>query len=361
MKIVAIESQIVSYPPPMTLVSSSASITAVDCCLVTVRADEGLDGFGYAYLLGGNPTAPIKAVVDYLGALIIGLNPLDSAAIWERMWRSTAFIGPRGIPCFAIAAIDTALWDIKGKAAGCSVARLLGATTDRVPAYYSGLFLNTPIPALVEEAQTQVSAGWQVLKMRLGAGLSLADNEARVRAVREAVGDGVTLLADVSRQLDVPTALDMGRMLQDYRFGWFEDPVPPDELDDHAAVAAALDIPIASGEMAYSRYDFKIMLDKRFADIWMPDLERVGGITEWLRVGAMAAQAGIPISSHVFQEISVHVLAALPTALYLEYLPLWEPLFHNRLRFEGGAALVPMGAGLDVDVDWDFVARHRSA
>lgn len=361
MKITAVESILVSYQPPMTLVSSSASITAVDCCLVTARTDAGLDGFGYAYLLGGNPITPIKAVVDYLGGLVIGMNPLDTDTVWDCMWRSTAFIGPRGVPCFALAAIDTALWDIKGKAAGCSVARLLGATVGRVPAYYSGLFLNTSIPALVEEAQAQVGEGWTVLKMRLGAGLSLAQNEARVKAVREAVGDQITLLADVSRQLDVPTALEMGRMLEAYGFGWFEDPVAPDELDDHAAVAAALDIPVASGEMAYSRYDFRIMLDKRFADIWMPDLERVGGITEWLRVGAMAAAAKIPMSSHVFQEISVHVLAALPTTLYLEYLPLWEPLFRNRLQVERGHVIVPTGAGLDVDVDWDFVARHRSA
>jgi L-alanine-DL-glutamate epimerase-like enolase superfamily enzyme len=200
-----------------------------------------------------------------------------------------------------------------------------------------------------------------MLKMRLGAKLTLAQNEARVKAVRSAVGDEITLLADVSRQLDVPTALEMGRMLEAYQFGWFEDPVPPDEIVAHAEVAAALRIPIASGEMAYSRYDFQIMRDYHVADIWMPDLERVGGITEWLRVGKLATDSGIQMSSHVFQEISIHVLAALPTALYLEVLPLWEPLFKQRLRIERGYALLPTDPGLGIEFDWDFVNAHRRA
>lgn len=359
MKISAVETILVSYPPPQTLVSSSAKIEAVDCALVTVKTDEGLDGLGYAYLLGGNPILPIKAVLDYLGKIILGMDASKIEAVWEAMWRSTAFIGPRGVPCFAIAAIDTALWDIKGKAENRSVARLLGATQTQVPVYYSGLFLNASIDELIEEARQKTAEGWRALKMRVSPKLSLEANEARVRAVREAVGDSVKLMADVSRQMDAPTAIQTGRMLQTYNFTWFEDPVSPDEADDHAAVAAALDIPVASGELAYSRYDFRVMLEKKTADIWMPDLERVGGITEWLRVAAMAQSAGIPMSSHVFQEISIHVLAALPNAMFLEYLPLWESLFQEKLTITDGYAIVPDRPGLGLTFNWDFVENHR--
>jgi L-alanine-DL-glutamate epimerase-like enolase superfamily enzyme len=155
MKITSVDAILVSFPPPLTLQSSSASIESVECCLVTVRTAAGLEGVGYAYLLGGTPIAPIKAVVEYLGGLALGMDALDHEQVWERLWRAAAFIGPRGMPCFAIAAIDTALWDIKGKAAGQPVHRLLGAAVDRVQAYHSGLFLNASIPDLVAEAQAK--------------------------------------------------------------------------------------------------------------------------------------------------------------------------------------------------------------
>lgn len=359
MKITSVSSVLISYPAPQVLASASAKIDSIDCVLVTVDTDQGIHGLGYIYILGGNPIAPMKAVVDYLAGVVTGMDPLQTARVWEAMWRSTSFIGPRGVPCFAISAIDTALWDIKGKVAGMPLYRLLGGYSDRVATYYSGLFLNASIDELVAEASQKVSEGWWAMKMRLNPRLSIEENEERVRAVREAVGERVQLMADVSRQMDVPTAIRAGRLLEKYNFTWFEDPVTPDDPDAHASVAAALDIPIASGELAYSRHDFRLMLEKRVADIWMPDLERVGGITEWMRVAGMAHAAGIPVSSHVFQEISVHVLAALPNAMFLEYLPLWEPLFREPLVIQEGYTLLPPKPGLGLTADWDFIDNHR--
>ena len=359
MKITGVQVALISYSPRKPLVSSSAKIEAIDCALARVMTDAGVDGFGYVYILGGNPITPMKAILDYLSGVVVGMDPLQTTRVWDAMWRSTAFIGPRGVPCFGISAIDTALWDIKGKVTGQPVHVLLGGYADRVPSYYSGLYLNATLDELAQEARAKVAEGWWALKMRLGARLSLEENEERVRVVRETVGDGVVLLADVSRQMDVPMAIRTGRMLQEYGFGWFEDPVSPDDPDAHAAVAAALDIPVATGELAYGRHDFRLMLEKKTADIWMPDLERVGGITEWMRVAAMAQIAGIPMASHVFQEISVHVLAALPNTLFLEYLPLWEPLFTEPLPIVGGYAYPPARPGLGLDVNWDFVDDHR--
>src|SRR5690606_26645848 len=146
--------------------SASASIDAIDCLIVTVGTDEGISGCGYIYILGGNPLTPMRAVVDYLAACVVGLDPFETAAIWERMWRATAFIGPRGVPCFALAAIDTALWDIKGHVTGEPVHRLVGTFATRVPVYYSGLFLNSTLDELVREARDLVAAGWKALKMR---------------------------------------------------------------------------------------------------------------------------------------------------------------------------------------------------
>lgn len=361
MRIRDVETIWVAYRSPRPLVSASATVDRIDCALVLVHTDDGITGLGYIYILGANPITPMIAVIEYLKTVVQGMDPLFTARVWEKMWRSTTFIGPRGVPCFGIAAIDTALWDIVGKYLGQPVHRLLGGYADAVPAYYSGLFLNATVDELVEEARLAVENGWSALKMRVGAAMPLEENEERVSAVREAVGNDVVLLADASRQFDTATAIQMGRMLQDYNFGWFEDPVPPHDLSGHAAVAAALDIPVASGELAYSKHDFALMLDKRVADVWMPDLERVGGVTEWMRVAGLAQSAGIPMASHVFQEISVHVLAALPNTIYLEYLPLWEPLFIEPLEISQGHALVPQRAGLGLTIDWDFVDDHRVA
>lgn len=358
MKIVAVDTVLVSYPPPQALTSSSATIEKIDCALVTVNTDEGIDGFGYVYILGGNPITPMKAVLDYLATVVVGMDPLEIGKVWEAMWNATLFIGPRGVPCFGISAIDVALWDIKGKVEGLPIHAMLGAAMNQVPTYYSGLFLNASIDELVEETKQKVEEGWWALKMRLGAKLTVEENEERVRAVREAAGSRAVLMADVSRQWDVPTAIKAGRMLERYNFAWFEDPVSPDDPNGHAEVAAALDIPVATGELAYSRHDFRLMQEKRVADIWMPDLERVGGITEWMRVGAMSQAAGIPISSHVFQEISIHVLAALPNTMFLEYLPLWEPLFVEPLNIEEGYANLPEGPGLGLTLNLDFIADH---
>jgi len=360
-RVTDVETIRVAYRSPRPLVSASATVDRIDCALVLVHTDEGIMGLGYAYILGGNPITPMIAVIEYLKTVVQGMDPLSTARVWEAMWQSTGFIGPRGVPCFGIAAIDTALWDIVGKYLGQPVHRLLGGYADVVPAYYSGLFLNASADQLVEEARRAVEGGWSALKMRVGAGMPLEENEERMAAVRGAVGDEVVLLADASRQFDPSGAIEIGRVLQDYGFGWFEDPVPPHDLDGHAAVAAALDIPVASGELAYSKHDFALMLDKRVADVWMPDLERVGGITEWMRVAGLAQSGGIRMASHVFQEISVHVLAALPNTMYLEYLPLWEPLFVESLEISQGRAVAPQRPGLGLTVDWDFVDDHRIA
>jgi L-alanine-DL-glutamate epimerase-like enolase superfamily enzyme len=197
------------------------------------------------------------------------------------------------------------------------------------------------------------------MKMRIGAADPVTDG-ARVRAVREAIGPKIRLMADANQQLDENQAIRLGRMLEEFDLTWFEEPLPAWDLDGLARVAAALDTPIASGETEYTRYGFRRMLELRSADVLMPDLQRAGGVSEFMRVGHMAEAHDIPVSSHLFPETSIQVLGALSNAIYLEYMPWFSELYREQLEFENGNAIVPERPGWGFTFDMDHVARLQN-
>jgi L-alanine-DL-glutamate epimerase-like enolase superfamily enzyme len=234
---------------------------------------------------------------------------------------------------------------------------MLGGARDRVPAYHSGgLWLSYPERALIEEAQAFVAAGFKAMKMRLG-NADPAVDIARVRAVRNAVGPDVKLMADANQGLNENQAIRLGRALEAFDLTWFEEPLPAWDVEGLARVAAALDTPIASGETEYTRYGFRRMLELRSADVLMPDLQRVGGVSEFMRVGHMAESHDVPVSSHLFPETSIQVLGALANASYLEYMPWFSALYNEKLEFDNGDALVPERPGFGFTFDTDYINR----
>ena len=256
-----------------------------------------------------------------------------------------------------ISAIDGALWDALGKVAGLPLYRLLGGAQDRVPAYHSGgLWLSRSLDELVTEAHGFLDQGFRAMKMRLGKA-DPTEDAARVRAVREAIGPDVALMADANQGQTEAQAIRLGRMLEEFSLTWLEEPLPAWDLDGLARVAAALDTPIASGETEYTRYGFRRMLELRSADILMPDLQRVGGVSEFMRVGHMAQAHDVAVSSHLFPETSIQVLGALSNASYLEYMPWFSELYVEALEFVDGQALVPERPGWGFSFDWDRI-RH---
>jgi L-alanine-DL-glutamate epimerase-like enolase superfamily enzyme len=196
------------------------------------------------------------------------------------------------------------------------------------------------------------------MKMRLGKPTP-AEDAARVRAVREAIGPGIALMADANQQLNVAQAIRLGRMLEEFGLAWFEEPLPAYDLEGVARVAAALDTPIASGETEYTRYGFRTMLELKSADVLMPDLQRVGGVTEFLRVSHMADAFDVPVSSHLFPEMSVQVLAALGNATWLEHMPWFAPLYDGGLVVADGHVVVPDAPGWGLRFDPAAVARYK--
>ena len=284
-------------------------------------------------------------------------NPLDVAARFDEMWNEINFLGHKGVTIFGIAAIDWACWDIKGKALGVSLGDLLGRKRDKIPAYASGgLWTSMSITELQAEAKSFLSQGFKAMKMRVGLP-DIGEDVERVAAVRETIGSDIILMVDANQGLNVTKAIRLGRQLEKYNLAWFEEPVQAYDLAGSAVVANALDTPIASGETEYTRYGFHDMLERKSADILMPDLERVGGVSEWLKVAHMAAAQDIPVSPHIFTEHSLQLCAAVSNVNYAEHMPWLTGLFKEKMELVDGDIIIPNRPGMSFNFDPDAVER----
>lgn len=360
MKVTGVETEVVTVALDEPIGSALGQIRDFGCILVTVRTDAGIDGENLVFTLNNRRTAVLKTMVDEMADLVVGRDAGHIASFWARAWKDINFLGHKGVPVVGISAIDGALWDALGKATGLPVYRLIGGAADRVPAYHSGgLWLSRSIPGLVEEALRFKEMGFKAMKMRLGLPDPRQD-AARVKAVREAIGPDIRLMADANQGQNEAGAIRLGRLLEEFDLTWLEEPLPAWDLEGLARVSAALDTPVASGETEYTRYGFRRMLELRSADILMPDLQRVGGVSEFVRVAHMAESHDVPVSSHLFPETSLQVLGGLSNAIYLEYMPWFSALYNEKLTFENGAAVVPERPGWGFTFDRDRV-RHLKA
>ena len=357
MKVTAVETLPVLVPLPNPIGSALGQIRSFGCILVSVRTDAGITGENLIFTLNGRRTKVLRQMVEEIGELVIGRDAGHIANFWARAWKDINFLGHKGVPVVGISAIDGAMWDALGNSLNAPLYRLLGGAQTHVPAYHSGgLWTSRSVDELVEEAQRFVSEGWTAMKMRLGLP-DPREDIVRVRAVREAIGPKIRLMADANQGQTEAQAIRLGRMLEEFDLFWFEEPLPAYDLEGLARVAAALDTPIASGETEYTRYGFRQMLELRSADILMPDLQRVGGVSEFMRVGHMAESHDVPVSSHLFPETSLQVLGGLSNAIYLEYMPWFSKLYSEKLEFENGAAIVPERPGWGFTFNRDYIAH----
>lgn len=351
MKITAVHTKpgIVTLPRPA--VGGLGPIRTLGVLATLVETDQGLVGEHVSITLHGRHLGLLNEMVQSLVPLAMGRDPRFTTAFWDEAWKQNNFIGHKGVAVMGISALDGAMWDLRGKAAGLNIAALIGQARAAVPTYASGgLWLDRSIDELQREASDFVSQGFRAVKMRLAPG-PLPPTEARVRAVREAIGPDILLMADANQQLTEVEAIRMGRMLEAYSLTWFEEPLPAYDLAGVARVAAALDTPIASGETEYTRYGFRDMLERRSADVLMPDLQRVGGVTEFVRVAHLAAAFDVPVSSHLFPEMSLSVLGGLGNASYLEHMPWLSPLYRQQLEVIDGAVPIPDRPGWGFELD----------
>ena len=361
MKITGIRTMTVDVPLEEPVITAIHNIGSIGYVLVFVDTDAEVTGEGHLFSLPARHLAPLEAMTAVLGQSLIGEDAHRVEGLWHKLWTEVNFVGHKGVPLFALSALDMALWDARGKALGQPVHRLLGSCRDAVPAYHSGgLWLSRSRDELVAEAKKFLKQGFRAMKMRLGKPRWQEDVE-RAEAVRDAVGPDIRLMADANQGLDVRHALRLGRALEPVNLDWFEEPVPAYDVAGHAALAAALDTPIATGETEYTRYGFRPLIEAKAADVLMPDLGRVGGVTEFMRVGHMAQAWDLPVSPHLYSEPSLQLCGALRNCDLLEYMPWSARLFGEKIEFEDGRARIPERPGLGFSFDLDALESFRAA
>jgi L-alanine-DL-glutamate epimerase-like enolase superfamily enzyme len=361
MKVTRVETRCVTVKLDKPIGSALGQLHSFGCILVFVHCDSGIVGENLIFTLNARRTRVLQSMVEEMADLVIGRDAGHIAGFWARAWRDINFLGHKGVPVVGISALDGALWDALGKMSNLPIYRILGGAQDRVPVYHSGgLWLSSSDKELVAEAERFAAAGFRAMKMRLGSPEPATD-VARVRAVRTAIGPKIKLMADANQGLTESQAIRLGRALEEFDLTWFEEPLPAWDLDGLARVAAALDTPIASGETEYTRYGFRRILELRSADILMPDLQRVGGVSEFIRVGHMAESYDIPVSSHLFPETSLQVLGALANTIYLEYMPWFSKLYNETIKFAEGQAIVPERPGWGFTFNQDYVSHLERA
>ena len=361
MKITGLRTAVVHLPIDPPILSAIFAIRSTSCVLCFLETDEGLVGEGLVHAINGHRVAVLHEMVRSLEPLVLGLDPTLGGSLNARAWKELNFLGYEGVTIQALAGIDAALWDLRGKAAGLNVSRLIGAVRAAVPAYASGgLWLQSSIDELQKEAAGFVARGFRAVKTRVGPN----DPDrmvARVRAVREAIGPDIGLMVDANQQMSVSQAIRIGRMMEDLNLTWFEEPVICHDHAGEAAIAAALDTPLASGETVHTHRGILRMLQAKAADILMPDVQRMGGPTEFLKAGALCEAFNVPVSSHLFPEISLPLLAALPGGYFLEHMPWFEPLYGQTLVLDGeGRAVVPEAPGWGAAFDPAAVRRFAA-
>jgi L-alanine-DL-glutamate epimerase-like enolase superfamily enzyme len=321
--------------------------------------DQGLVGLGLTFF-GGALTPALKAAVDAFANLIVGDDPTQTEAVVAKIRRAAGGSGPGGIFALALSAVDIACWDLKGKAAGKSVCALLGDLRDRVPTYASGALMRQhPVDYLAKAGPRLVSMGFRQMKMQCGSEPTLAASIERVRVMREAIGPDIDLMCDINQLWSVHHAIEVGHRILDYQLYWLEDPTAHDDYAGLARVAGALVTPIAAGEYHYGIVPFRHLLEARSIDIVMIDLLRVGGITQWMKVAGMAEAFNLPVVSHLIPEIHVHLVAAIPNGLTVEYMPWTLRLYEETPALEKGQIVVPKKPGLGLAFDQAALKRYQ--
>jgi mandelate racemase len=351
MQITGVRSRAVSIPLEIPIVSAIRQSERVEIVVVDVVTDTEIVGQSYLQAFGAHQARAIRSLLEYLGAVLAGENPLLTLRCNQIMDRAINLLGRGGIATFALSGIDCALWDILGKVAGFPVAMLLGAAGDRCLAYQSaGLWLLEPGQELHEQAHALAAQGFEAVKMRLGRSTPEQDLQA-AESVRKAIGPNRLLLMDANQAWTTAIAINMGRSLEGFDPTWLEEPIDHDDFAGHAEVARELSVPIATGENVYLPQGFQRLLEANACDIVMPDIQRVGGVTGWMRVAALAEGRRLPIASHLFPEISMHVLAASSTAYILEYVPWAQPIMAEPLQIENGTVVISPRPGLGLVFD----------
>ena len=348
----------VAVPMKRPLATSTGAVSVAPLLLIDLRTREGVIGRSYLFGIGRHNLPPIVRLVEAMAEMLKG----DAVAPFEierKLRARYTLLGVHNIVLFAMSGIDMAAWDALGQSAGQPLAKLLGGATRPVPAYNSKGLGIMALKPLVKEAQELVAEGFAAVKLRLGRGKP-ADDLAALRAVKKAIGPEITLMVDFNQALSVAEAVKRGRMIDDEGgVFWIEEPVRADDFAGCAKVAHEVATPIQIGENFMGPEQMAQAIAGGCCDYVMPDAQRIGGVTGWMRAAALAQAAGLEMSSHLFPEASAQLLAVTPTAHWLEYVDWADPVLDEPLRVHKGFTVPSKRPGLGIA--WNEKAVRRCA
>jgi D-galactarolactone cycloisomerase len=373
MIITSIRAHILEAPLSQPFAYSRAWYDTRTAMLVEIETDQGLIGWGECY----GPARMTSAAVRSIAPWLVGEDPLRTDHLWQTIYARLRDHGQKGVVIQGLSGIDIALWDIKGKHFGVPSYRLLGgALRNEVHAYATGLYRRKsgdPQKYLAEEAAGYVAEGFRAVKLKVGFGVQ--EDAAMTRAVRTAIGRDTALMVDANHAYDAVAAIRLGRMIEEHDIGWFEEPVPPEDIAGYRAVKQAISIPVAGGECEFTRFGFRDLLVSRAIDIIQPDTCAAGGLTECKKIADMAEAFGVRYNPHVWGTgiaiaASLQLLAVLPshtpTSLtpiepMLEFdqteHPIRQAILMTPIEHVRGVVRVPEGPGLGVEIDRKALAR----
>ena len=358
LKIESILTRAVAVPMKRPLAASTGALTAAALLLIDLQTDAGIVGRSYLFGIGKHNLPPIAKLVEAMAEMLKGdaVAPFD---IERKLRAKYTLLGVHNIVLFAMSGIDMAAWDAAGQALGQPLARLLGAMPRPIPAYNSKGLGIMPLKPLVKEAAELLEEGFSAVKLRLGRPDAREDLQA-LREVKKAIGPNVILMVDFNQALSVAEALKRGRMIDDEGgVYWIEEPVRADDFAGSARLAREIATPIQIGENFMGPEQMAQALAAGACDFVMPDAQRIGGVSGWMRAAALAQGAGVEMSSHLFPEASCHLLAATPTCHWLEFVDWAAPVLQDPLQVKDGHVPIPERPGLGMT--WDEKAVKRFA
>jgi L-alanine-DL-glutamate epimerase-like enolase superfamily enzyme len=326
--------------------------------MVRVTCADGVQGLGYSYTIGTGGSSVMALLRDHLAPRLIGRDSLEIERVWKELFFHTHATAVGAITSLALAAIDTALWDARCRRFGQPLWQAAGGAQLRVPVYTTeGGWLHHPAQQLVDESAAAKAAGFKGAKLKVGKP-SIAEDVARLGAVRRAVGDDFELMIDANQAFTVAEARRRAYAFADLGLAWFEEPLPAEDITGHVELAAVAPMPVAVGESLYHPSHFREYLERRACSIVQVDCARIGGITPWLKVAHLAETFNVAVCPHFLMELHVSLTAAVPNGAWVEYIPQLDPIATSRLVVEDGHARPPSAPGLGID--WDLPAIERA-
>jgi L-alanine-DL-glutamate epimerase-like enolase superfamily enzyme len=358
-RIERIEISQVDLAPKVKRTDAIQSFVTQETPMVTIHCADGGAGTGYSYTIGTGGSSVVALLRDHLCPRLIGRDADEIEAIWKDLFFHTHATAVGAITALALAAIDTALWDLKCKRAGLPLHKVAGGAQRRVPVYSTeGGWLHLEPSVLVEQTLAAKEAGFRGAKIKVGRP-HVSEDLARLSAVRDAVGPGFEIMVDANQAFTVAEAIRRARHYEPLDLAWFEEPLPAEDLGGHVRLSQSTSLPIAVGESIYHPSHFREYLAAGACSIVQADVARIGGITPWLKVAHLAETFNVSICPHFLMEIHVGLCAAVPNAAWVEYIPQLDDVTTSRLRIENGFAWPSEMPGLGIAWDGEALVRRR--